>query len=170
MKNVVITGGSRGIGAAAVEAFTARGDRVWFLYEKEHTAAQAVARRTGATAICCDVAEGKAVENAFRQIPDVDVLVAGHHGSKAATCEELLWAVRPEIVCISAGRNHFFSHPAPELLSRLENYGCAVYRTDLHGDILHLQAARIVTAAAVEQVDHCRASLRLSMFSYMAEK
>ena len=43
MKTVVITGGSRGIGAAAVEAFAARGDRVYFLYEKEHEAAKAVA-------------------------------------------------------------------------------------------------------------------------------
>ena len=43
----VITGGSRGIGAAAVELFAARGDRVYFLYEKEHEAAKAVAERTG---------------------------------------------------------------------------------------------------------------------------
>lgn len=69
-------------------------------------------------------------------IPDVDVLVAGHHGSKYATCEELLAAVRPEIVCISAGRNNLFGHPAPELLQRLENYGCTVYRTDLYGNII----------------------------------
>jgi competence protein ComEC len=69
-------------------------------------------------------------------IPDVDVLVAGHHGSKNATCEELLSAVRPEIVCISAGRNNTFGHPAPELLERLENFGCTVYRTDLQGDII----------------------------------
>ncbi len=69
-------------------------------------------------------------------LPDVDVLVAGHHGSKHATCEELLAAVRPEIVCISAGRNNFFGHPARETLQRLENYGCTVYRTDLHGDII----------------------------------
>ena len=69
-------------------------------------------------------------------IPEVDVLVAGHHGSKNATCEELLSAVRPEIVCISAGRNNTFGHPAPELLQRLETFGCSVYRTDLHGDII----------------------------------
>lgn len=68
-------------------------------------------------------------------IPDVDVLVAGHHGSKYATCEELLAAVRPEIVCISAGKDNPFGHPAPELLQRLEAYGCTVYRTDLHGTI-----------------------------------
>ena len=75
MANVVITGGSRGIGAAAVALFAARGDRVWFLYEKNHDAAQAVAERTGAVAICCDVASREAVQQAFSQIPDVDLLI-----------------------------------------------------------------------------------------------
>ena len=42
MGNVVITGGSRGIGAATVELFASRGDRVTFLYEKNHAAAKAV--------------------------------------------------------------------------------------------------------------------------------
>ena len=84
MRSVVITGGSRGIGAAAVEAFAARGDRVYFLYEKEHAAANAVAEKTGATPICCDVADSDAVAKAFSQIPDVDVLVCNagicHYG------------------------------------------------------------------------------------------
>ena len=75
MLNVVITGGSRGIGAAAVELFAGRGDRVFFLYEKEHEAAGTVAEKTGATAICCDVADGKAVQAAFETIGDVDVLI-----------------------------------------------------------------------------------------------
>ena len=75
MQTVVITGGSRGIGAAAVELFAARGDRVFFLYEKNHEAAQVVAEKTGATAICCDVADGAAVKAAFAQIPDVDILI-----------------------------------------------------------------------------------------------
>ncbi len=69
------------------------------------------------------------------RIPEVDVLVAGHHGSKNATCDELLTAVHPEIVCISVGQNNFYGHPAPELLQRLSNYGCSIYRTDLQGDI-----------------------------------
>ena len=75
MATVVITGGSRGIGAEGVRQFAARGDRVYFLYEKEHEKAQAVAKETGATAICCDVADGQAVKAAFAQIPDVDILV-----------------------------------------------------------------------------------------------
>ena len=75
MSNIVITGGSRGIGAAAVELFAGLGHKVWFLYEKEHDAAETVAQRTGATAICCDVADGAAVKAAFARIPDVDVLI-----------------------------------------------------------------------------------------------
>ena len=91
MKTVVITGGSRGIGAAAVKSFAARGDRVSFLYETEHDAAQAVARETGATAICCDVADYAAVQKAFSQIPDVDVLVCN-----AGICHYGLMSQMPE--------------------------------------------------------------------------
>ena len=75
MSNVVITGGSRGIGAAAVELFASRGHRVFFLYEKEHEAARSVAEKTGAEAICCDVADGQAVKAAFEKIGDVDILI-----------------------------------------------------------------------------------------------
>ncbi len=75
MSTILITGGSRGIGAAAVQLFAGSGDRVFFLYEKEHTAAEALARETGSTAICCDVADGNAVKEAFSQLPDVDVLI-----------------------------------------------------------------------------------------------
>lgn len=75
MATCVVTGGSRGIGAGIVAAFAKRGDRVFFLYEKEHEAAKAVEAATGATAICCDVADGEAVEKAFAQIGTLDILV-----------------------------------------------------------------------------------------------
>ena len=70
------------------------------------------------------------------QLPDVDILVAGHHGAADATSEELLQAVKPEMVLISVAKNNHYRHPAPALLQRLERYGCTVYRTDLHGTIL----------------------------------
>ena len=92
MASVVITGGSRGIGAAAVALFAARGDRVYFLYEKDHTAARAVAESTGATALCCDVADADAVAEAFRQIPEVDILICNagicRYGLMSMTSEE----------------------------------------------------------------------------------
>ena len=70
------------------------------------------------------------------EIGDVDVLVAGHHGAEDSTGEELLAAVQPEIVCISAGEGNIYGHPHTKLLQRLEAYGCTVYRTDLQGDII----------------------------------
>ena len=75
MANVVITGGSRGIGAAAVKLFAQKGYRVFFLYEKEHDAAKAVCEATGAQAFCCDVADAEAVKAAFAQIGHVDILI-----------------------------------------------------------------------------------------------
>lgn len=75
MRTVVVTGGSRGIGAAVVARFAARGDRVYFLYEKNHRAAKAVSEKTGAIAICCDVSDGEQVKAAFARIPEVDILV-----------------------------------------------------------------------------------------------
>ena len=91
MSTVVITGGSRGIGAAAVELFAARGDRVWFLYEKNHEAAQSVSERTGATAICCDVADTAAVKAALTGL-DVDVLICNagicHYGLMSTMAEQ----------------------------------------------------------------------------------
>jgi len=94
MSTIVITGGSRGIGAAAVELFAGQGHRVFFLYEKQHTAAQAVAGMTGATAICCDVSNGQAVRQAFSQIGDVDVLICNagicHYGLMSQM-EEQQW-------------------------------------------------------------------------------
>ena len=75
MTQVVITGGSRGIGAAAVRKFTDLGHQVYFLYEKNHAAAQALQAQTGATALCADLTDGEAVERVFAQIGRVDVLI-----------------------------------------------------------------------------------------------
>jgi len=72
---VVVTGGSRGIGAAAVRRFAARGDAVAFLYEKNHGAARNVAAETGALALQADVADQAAVEAAFSRFGGADVLV-----------------------------------------------------------------------------------------------
>lgn len=68
-------------------------------------------------------------------LPELEVLVAGHHGSKNSTCEELLLATNPQVVVISVGANNGYGHPAPELLDRLEAQGCIIFRTDLDGTI-----------------------------------
>lgn len=91
MPKTVITGGSRGIGRAVVELFAARGDEVYFLYEKNHDAARSVAEATGATPICCDVADRQAVADAFRLIGDADILICN-----AGICHYGLMQMMPE--------------------------------------------------------------------------
>lgn len=75
MARVLVTGGSRGIGAAVVRAFARRGHQVSFLYEKNEAAADLVSQETGAAAIRADVADKAAVEAAFQEIGPVDILV-----------------------------------------------------------------------------------------------
>ena len=69
------------------------------------------------------------------KLPQVDLLIAGHHGSQYSTTEALLDAVQPEYIFISAGAGNRYGHPAQEMLDRAETYGCMVYRTDIHGTL-----------------------------------
>jgi beta-lactamase superfamily II metal-dependent hydrolase len=64
-----------------------------------------------------------------------DALVIGHHGSKTATSQKFLNAVRPEAAFISVGPNSFH-HPTEAVLDRLKNTGIDIYRTDEMGDII----------------------------------
>lgn len=73
-------------------------------------------------------------------LPDIEVLVAGHHGSKYSTSDDLLDALSPESAVISVGDNSY-GHPADETMRRLVEHGCAVYRTDMQGSI-HLSLNR----------------------------
>lgn len=67
-------------------------------------------------------------------LPDVELLVVGHHGSKYSTSAELLEAVDAELAAISVGWNNY-GHPTPEALGRLEAAGAQVFRTDESGNI-----------------------------------
>ncbi|MBQ2737963.1 MAG: 3-oxoacyl-ACP reductase FabG [Clostridia bacterium] len=79
MKNVLITGGSRGIGAQAVRAFCADGCRVAFTYRKSKDMAEALAEECGAIAICadsrCESDVLRAVELATDALGGIDVLI-----------------------------------------------------------------------------------------------
>ena len=149
MKTVVVTGGSRGIGAAAVELFAARGDRVYFLYEKNHEAARAVAEKTGATAICCDVSDGQAVKATFAQIGDVDVLIcnAGQmHFGLMSMMEEEVWDrlfavnVKGIYTCVNAAMGSFLRKHA----------GCVITVSSMWGQVgASCEAAYSATKGAV---------------------
>ncbi len=149
MKNVVITGGSRGIGRAAVELFAAQGHRVRFLYEKNHAAARAVEEATGAAAICCDVADRAAVEAAFRKIGPVDLLVCNAGISETGLMSMLpeekwdrLFAVNVKGIynCVNAAMPAFLQQHA----------GCIVTVSSMWGQVgASCEAAYSATKGAV---------------------
>ena len=148
MANVVITGGSRGIGAAAVEAFARRGDRVYFLYEKNHEAAKAVAERTGATPICCDVADCAAVKAALSGI-DADVLICNagicHYAPINMTAEaewDRIFAVNVK------GIYHCVNAAMPAFLQKQK--GCVITVSSMWGQVgASCEAAYSATKGAV---------------------
>lgn len=69
-------------------------------------------------------------------LPQVDLLIAGHHGSGTATSLELLEAVKPKVVAISVARDNFYGHPSEDVLHRLRLFGCHILRTDIDGTIV----------------------------------
>ena len=77
-------------------------------------------------------------------IPDIELLVVGHHGSKNSSCEEFLRATTPELAVISAGANNSYGHPAGETLERLEELGAEIHRTDQEGTVtVRVQGDRV---------------------------
>lgn len=75
MRNVLITGASRGIGAATARAFAKNGDRVIINYNKSQEEAIKLAEETGGIAIKADISKPDEVKEMFTRAGKVDVLV-----------------------------------------------------------------------------------------------
>jgi competence protein ComEC len=63
------------------------------------------------------------------------VLKVGHHGSSSSTSDEFLKAVAPRYAVISVGKDNDYVHPHLETLTKLNNAGVDILRTDLNGTI-----------------------------------
>lgn len=66
-------------------------------------------------------------------LPKIDILKLGHHGSKTSKKEELIKRINPKIILISVGKNNKFNHPNKETLNRIK--GRKIYRTDKDGTV-----------------------------------
>lgn len=70
---------------------------------------------------------------------DVDVFMAGHHGSVYSSSKELLDLIKPSFVVISVGVHNTYGHPSGEVLTRIGKSSNiksdGILRTDMHGDI-----------------------------------
>ncbi len=79
MRNVLITGGSRGVGRACVERFARDGYTVSFIYNNSDSAAAELSAQTGAYAIKADISDpvqaSAAVREAIEKMGTIDILV-----------------------------------------------------------------------------------------------
>lgn len=69
------------------------------------------------------------------ELPELELLIAGHHGSDGSTGLELLSQTRPITVAISVGEDNSYGHPHRDTLERLRLFDCNVLRTDQMGTI-----------------------------------
>ena len=67
-------------------------------------------------------------------LPDIDVLKVGHHGSRTSSSEEFINVIDPKYSIISVGKNNRYGHPNKEVLDKLEK--SKIYRTYEYGSIM----------------------------------
>ena len=67
-------------------------------------------------------------------LPDINVLMVGHHGSRTSSSKEFIKEINPKYSIISVGKNNRYGHPSKEVINNLEN--SQIYRTDQDGSIM----------------------------------
>ncbi len=75
MKKVLITGGSRGIGAQCVRDFSKSGYEVYFTYNNSEKKAKELSEQTGAYPVKCDISSAHEVKDALLEINNIDILI-----------------------------------------------------------------------------------------------
>ncbi|WNF21786.1 DNA internalization-related competence protein ComEC/Rec2 [Mesobacillus jeotgali] len=68
---------------------------------------------------------------------DIDVLKVGHHGSKYSSSDLFLEETTPDTAIISVGEKNRYGHPGKEVITRLEEHGTRIFRTDENGAIIY---------------------------------
>ena len=76
VKKALVTGGSRGIGAAVCRALARDGWQVYINYNESADKALALAQELGGVAVWADVSDEKAVRAMFESVGDIDLLVS----------------------------------------------------------------------------------------------
>jgi competence protein ComEC len=101
-------------------------------------------------------------------LPRLDFLKVAHHGSRTATTQAFVDAVRPRIAVASAGTGNPYGHPTRATLERLAESGARVFRTDRDGTVavtfgspgltVRAEGGRVVPASSVRSTADLRSS------------
>ena len=75
--------------------------------------------------------DAEKVAETTRSWPQVDVLKVGHHGSNTSSSENFLKQVKPHYAVIEVGKDNKYNLPNSKAITRIENSGATILRTDL---------------------------------------
>lgn len=138
MKNVLVSGGSRGIGRAVVKILTESGVRVAFLYEKNEAAAGAVAKATGAMPIRCDVSNRDQVFSAYKtakaSLGAIDGVVSCAGIAQQALFQDVTQAEWTKMLDVNLSGAAYLAQAAlPDMIS--EKRGAIVFVSSIWGEV-----------------------------------
>ena len=77
----------------------------------------------------------RAILGEYPNLTNVDVLKAGHHGSKTSSTEAFVERLRPALAIFSAGKNNRYGHPHEEVVERFHDLGLTTLTTAEVGTI-----------------------------------
>lgn len=132
VKKALVTGASRGIGAAVARALSEDGYAVFVNYLKNHEKAQELADSIGGTAICADVSDSRSVKHMFDEIGGINVLVNNAGISEYGLFSELcpqewrrLFAVNVDGAynCIQCALPHMLSEKSGVIINMSSVWG-----------------------------------------------
>lgn len=86
----------------------------------------------------------EALLNSRARALSCDILSVGHHGSDTSSDDAFLDAASPRYAVISSKTGNQYGHPHEDVLSRLQQRGIEVYRTDTDGDITFLTDGKTI--------------------------
>lgn len=138
MKNVLVIGGSRGIGAATVRRFAAAGDRVVFTYLRSENEADALRQETGAIPVRCDVKHSDsvniAVDKAVKELGHIDVLVCNAGIADYGLITDINESRWEEVIDTDLnGVFYCIRHVLPAMISRKS--GCIITLGSMWGEV-----------------------------------
>ena len=136
--NILITGGSRGIGAAAVRLFRAEGDNVVFTYFRSELEADALRQETGAAPVRCDVKSAAsvkiAVDKAIDILGGIDVLICNAGIADFGLITDLDESRWEEIIGTNlSGVFYCVRNVLPSMISRKS--GCVITVSSMWGQV-----------------------------------
>ncbi len=138
MMNAIVSGGSRGIGAAVVRMLTESGVRVAFLYEKNEDAAREIARSTGAVPLRCDISDRdqvfRAYEEAKKAVGMIDSVVSCAGIAQQALFQDVTGSDWNKMIGVNLSGAAYLAQAAlPDMIS--EKKGSIVFVSSVWGEV-----------------------------------